>query len=128
LSLRLPEFAGTTLQRIGNAALPLGLMAVGAGLRFGALREGPGLAAALLAIRHLVLPVVGLALVLWLQWPPAQQTVIVAYAAMPTAPTSYVLAARMGGHAAYVAGLVTVSTLLAMAGLPLALAALSALR
>jgi predicted permease len=128
LSLRLPEFAGTTLQRIGNAALPLGLMAVGAGLRFGALREGPGLAAALLAIRHLVLPVVGLALVLWLQWPPAQQAVIVAYAAMPTAPTSYVLAARMGGHAAYVAGLVTVSTLLAMAGLPLALAALSALR
>jgi predicted permease len=128
LSLRLPEFAGTTLQRIGNAALPLGLMAVGAGLRFGALREGPGLAAALLAIRHVVLPVVGLALVLWLQWPPAQQAVIVAYAAMPTAPTSYVLAARMGGHAAYVAGLVTVSTLLAMAGLPLALAALSALR
>lgn len=128
LSLRLPEFAATTLQRIGNAALPLGLMAVGAGLRFGALREGPGLAAALLAIRHLVLPVVALALVLWLQWPAAQQAVIVAYAATPTAPTSYVLAARMGGHAAYVAGLVTVSTLLAMAGLPLALAALSALR
>jgi malonate transporter and related proteins len=128
VSLQLPEFVTTTMQRIGNAALPLGLMAVGAGLRFGALREGPGLAAALLAIRHLVLPALAIALVLWQRLPPAQQAAIVAFAALPTAPTSYVLAVRMGGHGAYVAGLVTVSTLLAMPGLPLALAALSALR
>lgn len=128
VSLRLPEFAGTTLQRIGNAALPLGLMAVGAGLRFGALREGSALAASLLAIRHLVLPAVAMVLVLRLDVPAAQQAVIVAFAALPTAPTAYVLAVRMGGHGAYVAGLVTVSTLLAMPGLPLALATLSALR
>ncbi|HYJ98448.1 MAG TPA: AEC family transporter, partial [Burkholderiaceae bacterium] len=128
VSLRLPEFATTTMQRIGNSALPLGLMAVGAGLRFGALREGPGLASALLAVRHLALPAMAVALVLWLRLPAAQQAVIVAFAALPTAPTSYVLAVRMGGHGAYVAGLVTVSTLLAMPGLPLALAAWSALR
>jgi malonate transporter len=128
VSLRLPEFAGTTLQRIGNAALPLGLMAVGAGLRFGALREGSALAASLLAIRHFVLPAVAIVLVLRLDVPAAQQAVIVAFAALPTAPTAYVLAVRMGGHGAYVAGLVTVSTLLAMPGLPLALATLSALR
>ena len=128
VSLRLPEFAATTLLRIGNAALPLGLMAVGAGLHFGALREGPGLAAALLAIRHLALPAWAIALVLWLGLPPAQQAVVVAFAALPTSAASYVLAVRMGGHGAYVAGLVTVSTLLAMPGLPLALGALSALR
>jgi hypothetical protein len=34
----------------------------------------------------------------------------------------------MGGHGSYVAGLVSVSTLLAMAGLPLALEALRALQ
>jgi malonate transporter len=128
LSLRLPEFAATTLQRIGQAALPLGLMAVGAGLRLGALREGPGLAAALLGIRHLVLPATAIVLVLWLDLPLAQQAVVVAFAALPTAASSYVLAVRMGGHGAYVAGLITVSTVLAMPGLPLALAALSALR
>ncbi|GCL64863.1 AEC family transporter [Pseudaquabacterium pictum] len=126
--VRLPELAGTTLSRIGAAALPLGLMAVGAGLRFGALREAPWLAAGLMSIRHLVLPVVGIALVLWLQLPPAQQAVIVAFAAMPTAASAYVLAARMGGNGAYVAGLVTVSTLLAMVGLPAALLALGWLR
>ncbi|HQQ70601.1 MAG TPA: AEC family transporter, partial [Alicycliphilus sp.] len=46
LGLRLPGLVDTTLGRIGSAALPLGLLAVGAGLRFGALREAPQLAAA----------------------------------------------------------------------------------
>jgi hypothetical protein len=128
LSLKLPDFAATTLQRIGSASLPLGLMAVGAGLRFGALREGPGLATALLAIRHLVLPAWALWLVSWLALPDAQQMVVVVFAALPTSAAAYVLATRMGGHGAYVAGLVTVSTLLALPGLPLALALWSALR
>lgn len=123
--LKLPELASITLSRMGAAALPLGLMAVGAGLRFGALREGPGLAAALMAIRHLLLPALAIALALGLALPPAQQAVLVAFAALPTASSAYVLATRMGGHGAYVAGLVTVSTLIGMVGLPAALALLA---
>ena len=126
--LRLPDPLATTLSRIGAAALPLGLMAVGAGLRFGALRQGPRLAAGLMAIRHLVLPAVAIPLVISLRLPPAMQAVLVAFSALPTASSAYVLAARMGGNGAYVAGLVTVSTLLAMAGLPAALALLAWLR
>ena len=126
--LQLPELASITLSRIGAAALPLGLMAVGAGLRFGALRAAPWLAAGFMAIRHAVLPVVAITLVLWLRLPPAQQAVIVAFAAMPTASSAYVLATRMGGNGGYVAGLVTVSTMLAMVGLPAALGALALLR
>jgi malonate transporter len=126
--LQLPEVASITLSRIGGAALPLGLMAVGAGLRFGALREGPGLAAALMVIRHAILPAAAIALAIGLALPPGQQAVLVAFAALPTASSAYVLAVRMGGHGGYVAGLVTVSTLIGMLGLPLALAALAALR
>ena len=126
--LQLPELASVTLSRIGAAALPLGLMAVGAGLRFGALRAGPGLASALMAIRHVALPLVAITLVLWLKLPAPQQAVIVAFAAMPTASSAYVLATRMGGNGGYVAGLVTVSTLLAMVGLPAALGLLDWLR
>jgi len=48
---------------------------------------------------------------------------VVAFAAMPTASSAYVLAVRMGGHGPFTAGLVTVSTLLGMASLPLWLAA-----
>ena len=126
--VQLPEVANITLTRVGSAALPLGLMAVGAGLRMGALRDAPGLAASLLGIRHLVLPLVAIVLVQWAGLPPAQQTVVVAFAALPTASSAYVLATRMGGHGAFVAGLVSLSTLLGMVGLPLALAALEASR
>ena len=126
--LQLPDLLATTLSRIGAAALPLGLMAVGAGLRFGALRQGPRLAAGLMGIRHLALPALAIPLVIALRLPPAQQAVLVAFSAMPTASSAYVLAARMGGNGAYVAGLVTVSTLLAMVGLPAALALLAWLR
>ena len=52
---------------------------------------------------------------------------ILLFAAMPTASSCFVLAARMGGDGPYVAGLVTASTLLGMIGLPLALAAFQAL-
>jgi predicted permease len=124
MGLRLPDAVGTTLQRIGVAALPIGLMAVGAGLRFGALRDAPWLAAALLAIRHAVLPIVALVLVQFTGLPPVQQLVVVAFASMPTASSCYVLAARLGGHASYVAGLVTVSTLIGMVSIPFWLAVL----
>ena len=126
--LRLPEPVTATMQRVGAAALPLGLMAVGAGLQFGALREGPRLAAAFLAIRHLALPLVALAVVVAMQLPAGQQAIVVAFSALPTASSAYVLAVRMGGHGGYVAGLVTLSTLVAMAGLPLAMATLQAVR
>jgi len=118
LGVRLPGLADVTLGRMGAAALPLGLMAVGAGLQFGALREGPKLAAALMSIRHLLLPAVALGLVMGTALPSGQQAILMAFAAMPTASSAYVLAVRMGGHGAYTAGLVTLSTLIGMVALP----------
>lgn len=127
LGIKMPDLVTTTLVRIGSAALPIGLMAVGAGLSVGALRDSPRLAAALLTIRHAVLPAAALALVIGLGMPAAQQAVVVAFAALPTASSAYVLAARMGGHGGYVAGLVTLSTLIGMLGLPAALLVLRSL-
>ena len=127
IGVRLPAPVDTTLQRLGLAALPLGLMAVGAGLRFGGLRESPGLAGTLLAIRHVALPIFALALSSALNLSAAQRTIVIAFAALPTAPSAYVLALRMGGNGAYVAAIVTLSTLLGMLSLPSWLAVLSLL-
>jgi malonate transporter len=122
LGLHLPEAVSTSLTRLGSAALPLGLMAVGAGLQLGGLRQALGLASLLLSIRHAVLPLVGLALGLALGLPKDQVRTLVAFAALPTASSAFVLASRMGGDAPYVAGLVTASTLLGMLSIPVALA------
>lgn len=117
---------GTTLQRIGLAALPIGLLAVGAGLRLGGLKAAPVLGAAFLSLRHAVLPLIaiGVTSAPMLALPTAQRIVVVLFAALPTASSAYVLAARMGGDGSYVAGLVTVSTLLGMLSVPAWLALL----
>ena len=125
--LRLPDAPAAALQRLGLAALPLGLMAVGAGLKLGGLKAAPGLAAALLGIRHAVLPLLAIALCFLLALPPGQSVVLVVFASLSTAPSAYVLAVRMGGHGGFVAGLVTVSTLLCAVSVPLWLAVLARL-
>ncbi len=90
------------------------------------MQAAPKLAAALLTIRHAVLPLVGYALALAFALPPGQTLVLVAFGAMPTASSAFVLATRMGGDGSYVAGLVTASTLLGMLSIPLALALVGA--
>ena len=79
------------------------------------------LAVSVLAIRHLVLPLIAWGLALALRLPPAQGAVLMAFSAVPTASSAYVLAARMGYNGPFVAGLVTLSTLLGMLSLPFAL-------
>lgn len=128
LGLRIPHWMAPTLDRIGAASLALGLMAAGAGMQFGTLARAKTLAVSVLAIRHLLLPLVALAVSLLLRLDAAQATVLLAFSALPTASSCYVLASRMGYNGAYVAGLVTLSTLLGMLSLPFALGTLAALR
>ena len=125
--LVLPESLATVLQRIGVAALPLGLMAVGAGLTFGGLKAAPRLATALLGIRHALLPMVAIGLALAVHLASEQRSIVVLFGALPTSAVSYVLATRMGGDGEFVAGLVTVSTVLGMVSVPLWLAVLGVL-
>jgi predicted permease len=120
--LQLPDVVGTTLHRMGLAAIPLGLMAVGAGLKLGGLKAAPKLAGALMAIRHVALPVIAWGLASLVTLTPTQHAVVLVFAALPTASSAYVLAVRMGGHGPFVAGLVTLSTLLGMVSVPLWLA------
>lgn len=112
------------MNRIAAASLALGLMAAGAGMQFGHLSNGKTLAVALLSIRHLLLPLVAWALAKAFGLSPVQSSILLAFSALPTASSAYVLAARMGYNGGYVAGLVTLSTLLGMASLPFALGVL----
>ncbi|MES2533171.1 MAG: AEC family transporter [Pseudomonadota bacterium] len=121
LGIGVPEWATPTLSRIGAASLALGLMAAGAGMQFATLARGKALAVSMLAIRHLLLPLTGWLLARSLRLEPSQAAVLLAFSAVPTASSAYVLAARMGYNGPYVAGLVTLSTILGVASLPFAL-------
>ena len=119
--LRVPGWLEPTVTRIGGASLPLGLMAAGAGMHFAHLAQQKVLTAGLLAIRHLLLPLVAVALARMFRLDTTQATVLLAFSALPTASSCYVLASRMGYNGGYVAGMITVSTVLGLASLPFAL-------
>ena len=121
IGVRIPPWLEPTVTRIGGASLALGLMAAGAGMQFGPLGRAKALAVALLSIRHFLLPLVAWGLARLFRLDPVQTTVLMAFSALPTASSCYVLAARMGYNGAYVAGLVTLSTLLGVVSLPFAL-------
>lgn len=122
--LKVPAFLEASVNRVGGASIPLGLMAAGAGMQFGHLAQQKTLTVGLLVIRHLLLPLVAAGLAWLFRLDAPQATVLLAFSALPTASSCYVLASRMGYNGAYVAGLVTLSTVLGLVSLPFALALL----
>jgi len=122
----IPAWLEPTVSRIGGASLALGLMAAGAGMQLGALNHAKLLGAALLLIKHLLMPLVAVVVTRQMGLSTVQATILLMFSALPTASSCYVLAARMGYDGAYVAALVTLSTLAGMVSLPLALGLLSA--
>ena len=124
LGFSIPEFLAPTVTRIGAASIALGLMAAGAGMQFQSLARGKLLGASVLTIRHLLSPVIAWLLARAFRLGAAETTILLTFAALPTASSCYVLAARMGYNGPYVAGLVTLSTVLGVASLPFALGVL----
>jgi predicted permease len=113
----LPEPLWVFLTRLGNASVALGLIAVGASLKFAAARYAK-LITLLMAIKHLLMPAVAFGLVLWLGTSGVARGMPVIFLACPTASSAYILAARMGGDPEAAAVTVSASTVAGMLILP----------
>jgi len=124
MGFRMPAWLEPTVSRIGASSLALGLLAAGAGMQLGSLRQGMTLGASVLTIKHFLMPLMAAAAASLYRLDATQTTILMAFSAMPTASSAYVLAARMGYNGPYVAALVTLSTLMGMLSLPFALAVL----
>ena len=117
---RLPAGFDGVLAALSAAALPCGLMIVGAALSPGALgghARGVALSA---AAKFLALPLLSLGAGRLLGLQPEALGAVVFFQAQPAATASYVLARQLGGDAELMASIVTVQTLLAFAVLPAA--------
>lgn len=120
-----PEVLLQFLGRLGEAAIALGLLAVGAGLRTSSAKAGPGATAAavyLLAVKLVAMPLASLGLIRIAGLSGVYADVALVFAALPTASSAYILAQRMGGDGARVAWLISTGTLLGMLSLPFWLA------
>ena len=120
LGLHIPSLIDTALSKVGSASIPLGLMAAGASLHLGKLREELPLSVGLLSIRHAIAPILAYLWATHLSLPLVEGSLLIVFSALPTASSSFVLTSRMGFDGKYVAGLVTLSTLLGIASLSFA--------
>jgi predicted permease len=114
----LPEPVGAYLSRLGLAAIALGLIAVGAGLKLGGPSTDRAFAAHAVAVKLLAMPIAALLIARAMELAPLPAQILVLFAAMPSASACYILASRMGGDGPYVARLITITTLASAAALP----------
>lgn len=122
--LGMPPVIGPLLQILGAASLPLGLLAVGAGLEPKMLRScGAGVLAAG-GLKLLVLPALSLAIALLFGAGGREAAVAALYGALPVSASAYVMARQMGGDAPFLAAAITATTLAAAITLPVILFAL----
>ena len=119
LSIPVPDFITGAANILGNAALPMLLLCVGASIRISALRaHSAALVLAVLA-KLLVLPVVMMVVGITLGLDKDVLLVLVVLAVAPTATSSFTLAQELGGDAPLMAEIITVQTLVAAIGIPL---------
>lgn len=119
LSITVPATVHHFLKGLGNASLAMGLLCIGAGLRFAALRGSWGLILTGAVQRLMLLPLVAWGVTAACGLPPAAAGVVILFAALSTAQSCYVMTAAMHGNAPAVAAATSLQTLAAIVTLPI---------
>lgn len=124
LQIQLPATAMEAAAKLAQAAVPVALLSIGASVNWLAVARMDRFAAALNAIKLVVLPGATLLGATLLGVGPGPRMVLTLFAALPTASAAHVLASVYGADRERVATLIAQSTLLGCATLPLWLMAL----
>jgi malonate transporter and related proteins len=117
----IPQPINNILDILGRAALPLGLLAVGAALQPMVLRHHPGTIMAVTVFKLLLNPLLVWFFCQLFAVPVFTARVAVIFAALPGSALSTILARQLGGDAPLVAGITTAQTMAAAITLPLVL-------
>lgn len=120
----LPELSISVLSLLSAAALPLGLLSVGAGVYFSDLGNSVKPLFLSSTIKLLVSPFLAYLLCLTFDLKPVVTLVIVIISSLPTASSAYVLSRELGGDSKAMAAIITGQTLLAIVFMPLVLSLL----
>jgi len=119
--LGIPVLVTPVLDLLAQVALPLGLLAVGAGINLKAMRSSGVPLMMGVATRLIVMPLFGLVIGSMLQLSPEALLIFMVFASVPTASAAYILAKQLNGDAPLVANIISAQTLLSMLTLPVAL-------
>jgi hypothetical protein len=120
--LTLPAMADQTLALVGQAAVPLSLIALGMGLAEYGAREGWRQSMAICVIKLAVQPAVVFLLAHALLLPPLETRVVVMLASLPVGANVYLMSRQFGVLGGPIASSLVVSTALAAVTTPIVLA------
>lgn len=115
----LPLVVGDTLEIVGRAALPFGLLAVGAALKPAGIRGHFSPIAISSIVQFGVKPLVATGLAVYTGLTGVAAAVLIIAFMTPTASSAYILARQLGGDTEAMASIITVQTLLAFFIMPL---------
>ena len=114
VGLSFPTLIDNTLSILTSAALPLGLLSVGVGLHLKEIRETK-MAVVLSSVgKLLVLPTIMYIICLIFGIKNETMTLLVLFAAMPTASSAYVLARELGGDLKLISAIISIQVIVSI--------------
>ncbi|RPD93459.1 AEC family transporter [Candidatus Pantoea deserta] len=119
--LTLPHLLTDILHILGGASLPLGLLAVGAGLDLTAARTSHGAVLQSTFVKLLFVPVITLLIGWWSGISGPVLATVVLFNALPCTPSAYIMSKLLGGDYRLSAGIISIQTVLASVTIPVVL-------
>jgi predicted permease len=123
VGLPIPSMVDRTLELIGEAAVPLSLIALGMGLARYGIRSGARVSLGIAVFKLAVNPLLVMAFAVALRLPPVETQAVVLLAAVPAAANVYLMARQFGSLEGAVAGSLVLSTALGALTVPVMVAA-----
>ena len=112
IGIEFPVVINNTLAILSKAALPMGLLSVGFGL---VIKEISSFKSELIIssfAKHLIMPILIFIFAKYFELDNMMISILVLFAVLPTAPSSFILARQLGGNMGLMSSIITVQTLL----------------
>jgi malonate transporter and related proteins len=112
LGIHFPLVINNTLEILSKAALPMGLLSVGFGLVIKEIKSSKSELIISSFAKHLVMPIFIYIFAKYFGLDDMMISILVLFAVLPTAPSSFILARQLGGDIGLMSSIITVQTLL----------------
>ncbi len=118
-NMEVPDLGWEIIEVLSRPALPLGLLAVGAGIHFVAFGDQTWQLVVALFCKLLAFPALVVVATLLFKMAPGLSAVLLLLTCLPAPPSAYILARQLGGNVSLMANIITLQTLFAFFTIPL---------